>query len=283
MRQLVTVALVLLFCKSLAAQAQAHDVKIYTNGYKGWITTTSATGPLFLHRDTTLTINPDREGNYYLNTGATKGDGNDIQTSYIYFSFNAAGELTNVLPTSSASLQGKGSITLHTASITIDPGRFTREWYPSFGTDKPAPTGFYYGKKRLRLIVGQTYNIDNAHSSLVSDCSCDPTKNPCQPKYNTYYGSYFYFTVLSNGRVKLYDDNLKSAKACGQKLTFRTVMVMIDPAEISGGVPLSIPKPSSPPWLIAKKTRLPFIRGTVNHVDWTSSTAKNMTFQFLPM
>ena len=100
--------------------------------------------------------------------------------------------------------------------------------------------GFYYGKKTLSLITGQTYAVDNAHVGLVDNCRCDNTTTPSQARYDQYYGSYFYFTVLENGQVKLNGTNLTSARACGRTVRIKTVLVSIDPAELSGGATVYI-------------------------------------------
>ena len=51
-----------------------YPLTIYANGYRGWIAISSHDSFFFLHGDTTLTIKPDTAGQYYLNTGTTKGD-----------------------------------------------------------------------------------------------------------------------------------------------------------------------------------------------------------------
>ena len=286
MRHLLNVIVLVLFCGCAAAQTQfpTYTLKVYNNGYKGRLAISGYVNFFFLHGDTTLTIQADIIGQYYLNTGTSIGGPKSVQTSYIYLYFNQAGLLDSISPTQSATISAdRKSITLNTVSITVNPGRFTREWYPSFGVDMDVRPGFYYGKKTVQLIKGQTYAIDNAHFGLIDSCGCDTTKKPCQPRYNRYYSSYFYFTIMENGQVKLYDSNLTSARACGRKLRFKTVIVTIDPAEISGGDTLYIRKPYAQSIPIAKKTKLPFIRGIVNYVYWPATAGKETKFPFLPM
>jgi hypothetical protein len=89
--------------------------------------------------------------------------------------------------------------------------------------------------------------------------------------------------VLKNGHVKLYDRNKASALAFGSTLKFKTVMVVIDPLEISEGATLYIRKPYSQSIPIVKKSKLYFIRATVNYVYWNNLLGKEMYFHFLPM
>lgn len=280
------VVLFFLFYHGVAVQSKlpAYNIKVYTNGYKGWLGTSSHRDFFFLHKDTTLTIGPDTTGAYYLNTGASIGDCNALQTSYIYLYFNALGLLTSACPTSSATIsQDQKSIILHTTPVTIDPGRFNREWYPSFGVEMNVRPGFYYKKRTVRLIKGLTYAIDNSHSFMYDSCKCVLQADTCQPTLKGYHASYFYFTVLSNGQIKLSDANRISASICHRGLRFKTVLVRIDPAEISGGAVLWIPKPNSQKILIPTKKVFPFIRGTVNYVKWMDTKGKQNVFNFLPM
>lgn len=267
----------LLFCAFSRTQSQSptYNIKVLNNGYNGWLCISSHVDQFFLHGDTTIPIKSDVSGAYYLNTGATIGACYFNQTSYIFLFFNKDGNIDSLCPKESATIGiDKKSISLNTASITIDPGNFVREWYPSFGAEIGVRPGFYYGKQTIKLIKGQTYGIDNSHSSLAGN---DGAGN------SIYYGSYFYFTVNKEGKVILYDKNMISAIALGSTLKFKTVIVDIDPIEISGGSPLYIRIPFAKAIKIANKTKVVFIRGMVNYVYWNNSNGKEMYFHFLPM
>jgi hypothetical protein len=283
------VCLLSLFCQGAIAQSSqpTYPLKVSSNGYTGWLVISGQVNFFFFQGDTTLAISPDKEGAYYLNSGASIGGGRDsVQTSYIYLYFNKAGQLDSISPKGAASIGQDGkSLRLNTASIDINPGRFNREWYPSFGVKQYEQNGFYLGKQTVQLIKGLTYHIDNAKSELDfnSRCKYDSTTKKCKLERN-YHGSYFYFTVKNNGTVALNDSNRASAIVQGNHLKFRTVCVMIDPNEISEGIVLTIPKPNSQVMSIPRKKRLLFIRGVVSDVRWLNPKNGNIQFfHILPM
>lgn len=262
------------FGVSKSQSPPVYNIKVNNNGYKGRLAISSSANYFFLNGDTSLILHADTIGIYYLNTGATISDNFNYRTSNIVFFFNKAGEIDSISPKNSASIgTDKKSISLETVSLTIDPGNFNREWYPSFGVNMNHDPGFYYGKQKLLLIKGITYNIDFAHSDLVLNCSTDPL----------YYGSTFNFSMLANGKIDLYDRNNISAKTSGNKISFNTIMVSLSPQEISGGEPLLINKPNAAAIKIIKNTSLPFIKGTVNYVYWYNSEGNMKYFHFLPM
>ena len=244
------------------------------NGYRGWVANSANTGFFFLRGDTTISLQANAEGAYYLNTGATVDVARPRQLSFIFLFFNKAGLIDSLQPKQSAAVDPDGhTIRLHTAAVTLDPGRFTRRWYPSFGVFGAAQPGFYVGKQTVRLIAGQTYCLDDSHSNLTGpDVDAKPVDYP----------SYFHFTVLGNGRVRLYGSNNASAQATSHGLKFKTVRVAIAPQEISDGVPLHV-GPISSPLVVLKKTTFPFIRATANYVSWLDAAGGVRLFYFLPM
>ncbi len=273
MRQIKTTLIIIFFIFTYSeaeSQFQKYSISVKNNGYKGWLAISGRTNFFFLHDETSLILHADSEGSYYLNTGATIGDCHDNQTSYIYIFFNKLGLIDSICPSESASITAdKKGISLNTAPVNIDPGKFDRAWYPSFGVDINIKQGFYYGKQTLQLIKGQTYAIDDSHSALIGN--------------DQDYASYFYFTVNKSGKIILYDKASVSAAAVGNTLKFKTVNVVIDPNEISNGRTLYIRKPSSQTIPILKKTCVPFIRGVVNNVFWKDDKGQEVNFQFLPM
>ena len=76
MRHLLNVIVLVLFCGCAAAQTQfpTYTLKVYNNGYKGRLAISGHVNFFFLHGDTTLTIQADTIGQYYLNTGTSIGD-----------------------------------------------------------------------------------------------------------------------------------------------------------------------------------------------------------------
>ena len=274
----------LLFCKlnSVYSQSPTYPVKVYPNGYTGHLAISGSTSFFSLHADTTLAINPDADGKYSLNTGATIGDWNPAPTSYIYIFFDNEGRIDSLTPKGSATVgQDQKSIQLNTTSITINPGKFNRHWTLS----STLRSNYYSGKTTIQLIKGISYSINQADAVLSLNCRCDPANNIL--KRDAYYGSFFYFTVKQDGQVSLYDKNHFSAKALGNTLLFKTICLSIDPAVISGGIPLEIYDGTSQ-ILIPKKKKLPFIRGTVSFVHWIDKTIippkdPNKYFHFLPL
>ena len=218
----------------------------------------------------------DREGKYYINTGSTKGDCQSPQTSYIYMFFDKNGNIdsASLCPKTSVTL-GKDhkSIYLKTALININPGYFNRGWHPS---SKPNG-GFVYGKCTVRLIKGQTYNINQEDAVLSSNCRCKA------PFRDDYYTAAFYFTVNEVGNIVLYGRDRIAARAYKNTLAFKTRCLTIDPDEIADGKPLYFgnSKPNTPP--ITKRTKRYFIPGTVSTLHWKDSTGQIQAFHFLPL
>ncbi len=276
----------LLFCcfGNGMAQAVAHNIRVLGNGYRGHLAISGYTDFFFLRGDTTLRVNPDKENSYYLNTGTSIGDCQS-PTSYIYLFFNKSGLLDSVCPKASATVgDDKKSIRLNTVAVTINPGRFNRAWYPSFGVKMDVSPGFYYGKRPVTvpLIKGQAYAIDDSHAALVDHCpdTCQGSRDATKA---TYLPSYFYFTVTRTGRVALYGESGACATASGSKLTFKTVRVNIDPKEISDGDTLCLRQPRAKAITITHKTRLAFIRSVVSYVYWTTPTGEEKHFYFVPL
>jgi len=272
-QKLILAVLFLLSLTQLDAKAVDYNLHISPEGFKGqmFISSHDKDG-FYLEKETTIIMHPNIDGVYYLYTGALELGCNNKQTSEIQISFDTKGNVVSICPAQSATIDPKDpkGIVLNTVAITIDPRNFSRDWEIS---THQLPD-YNYGKKTINLIVGQTYWIDNAHSSLTGS---DGTGNPI------YYGSYFYFTVDENGKVILYDKNKVSASSNDRTLTIKTVEIAIDPKEISGGLPLFIHKPFSQAYVINSKTTFRFIRGTANYVYWFTSSGKEMYYHFLPM
>jgi hypothetical protein len=137
------------FCSLSLAQKGAYKLIIHNNGYIGRINisgekdyiqngrkTDSSLHFFFLHDNDTITMKPDAQGYYYLNTGATIGDFKKAPTSFIaiYFSPSGSGQIDSIYPKESASYDKSSKhLTLNTILINIDPNGYDREWYPSFG------------------------------------------------------------------------------------------------------------------------------------------------------
>ena len=271
------IALIVLVCKLTLgfSQSSTYPIKIYTNGYRGYVAISSNTGADFflLQKDTTVFMKQARDGSYFINIGSSIGECKSTQTSYIYMTFdkNGAIDSTSLCPNASVTL-GKDhkSIHLQTTLININPGFFNRNWYPSFL--KPT-VGFLYGKHRVRLIKGQTYNI-NQEDAVLRCLTCEADEN---------YTAAFYFTVNKFGRVVLYGRNRIAATACGHTLIFKTRWLTIDPNEIADGKPLYFGNTASTVPLISRRTKRPFIPGTVSALHWKDSTGKVRAFHFLPL
>jgi len=274
--------LFLFFCSLSVAQTANYKVLIHNNGYVGKINISgtklnSVLYFFYLNHDTVLNIIPDNNGKYRLNTGATIGGENNPETSdiYIYFNPSGSGQIDSIYPHESATFDNPSkSIKLNTASITINPGLYNREWIPSIGKDPNETYGYYLGSKNLIFVRGLTYTIDHfAPSCLVGS----------GPTGNIYYGcSNFYFNVDENGKVKLLDYNKVNAEAIGNTLKFKTVLRTISPNEISNGLPLSIPgnikyKP------ITQDTQVLFIKGTLNLVYWFDAQNIEHYYYFIPL
>jgi hypothetical protein len=139
MRQIKTTLIIIFFIfkySEAESQFQKYSISVKNNGYKGWLAISGRTNFFFLHDDTSLILHADSEGYYYLNTGATIGDCLHNQTSYIKIFFNKLGLIDSICPSESASITAdKKGISLNTATVNIDPRKFDRAWYPSFGVD----------------------------------------------------------------------------------------------------------------------------------------------------
>lgn len=257
------------------SQSPAYNIKVYANGYSGKLAISGSGNYFFLNSDTTLSMYANSEGNYYLNTGANISITNGNRTSDITLYFNQSGEIDSIHPKGSASIgKDKKSISLETAMMIVDPGNFNREWYPSFGVNLSANTNYYYGKQKLKLIKEITYYINFApDAGMSSDCNTNPL----------YYVSGFNFTLLTNGKIDLFDRNKVSATSSGNTMKFNTIMVSLSPQDISGGIPLLINKPGTAPIKITNKTSLPFIKGKVTYVHWFNAAGEMIYFHFLPM
>ena len=256
------------FLTSAHSQKPDHKVIVKNNGYIGLIGISNYFPFFHLKGNDTLTMVADKEGYYYLNTGATMGGPPYDQTSYIYIYFDNNGKIDSINTKTSALINNDEtipSITFNTTTITINPGKYNGVWNPTFSKH-------YYNKKEtITLINALSYGIKFDDTPFFG-------YNPDSTRID--FHSSFYFTVTENGYIKLYEWAKISAAAKRRELKFKTRKVIIDPLEISDGAILKR-KYLNQEISISSRTKFNCMRGITNYVYWNNPESMTKYFHFI--
>lgn len=267
----------------MLALGQHHPLHLITNHYRGCLAISANSGFFKINGDTTIMMAPDKEGRFYLNTGASVEDPASGVFSNIDIFFDENGKLQTVSPAAAVTITpDRKGIIFNTSLITINPGKFDRKWYPSFRDLNRVDMDSFFGKITVSLIKGMTYNINQVDASLgVYELQGDSCHQHLLQKIN--YNSYIYFTVDDHGGIMIQRKNALAATANGSVLTFTTVDVTLDPALLSGGKPIIVGNTLNGIYTISKATKVNCIRGTVTKVAWYDDQSRLQEFHFIPL
>ena len=194
--------------------------------------------------DTILKV---KEGENWINTGATVGSSDTTYpSSYIYFTIKN-GRIINYSPKASAWVLDSGkTLQFNTGKIKIDPGQYHLCYYLST-QHRSGNFISYEHVHELYLIKGLIYNLND-------------------------YGytddrSYFYFRLLGNGKMDLWDYKVSrqsdtNAYVEGSTLHLKTIVLKLSPKKFStSGRPITLRNGDRSVINIRKDTCIYFIRG----------------------